>query len=37
VEAGDVIRCTLSEGKKRTVVRAVVEDAEGTIRFERQG
>jgi hypothetical protein len=37
VEAGDVIKCTISEGKKRTVVRAVVEDADGTIRFERQG
>jgi hypothetical protein len=37
LEAGDVIKCTISEGNKHTVVRVVVEDAEGTIRFERQG
>ena len=37
VDAGDTIDCTISEGRERTVVHAVVEDAEGTIRFEQPG
>lgn len=34
VEVGGTIECTVSEGSKREVVRAVVDDVEGTVHFE---
>jgi len=34
VEVGGTIECTVSEGSKRQVVRAVVDDLDGTVHFE---
>jgi len=36
VEVGGAIECTISEGSDRLVVRGVVQDVEGTVRFEQQ-
>jgi hypothetical protein len=36
VEVGGAIDCTISEGSERQVVRGVVEDVDGTVRFEQQ-
>ena len=36
VEVGGAIECIISEGSDRLVVRGVVEDADGTVRFEQQ-
>lgn len=36
VEVGSAIECTISEGSNRLVVRGVVEDVNGSVRFEQQ-
>jgi hypothetical protein len=36
VEAGGAIECIITEGSNRLVVRGVVNDADGTMRFEQQ-
>jgi uncharacterized RDD family membrane protein YckC len=36
VEVGGAIECIISEGSNRLVVRGVVQDAEGSVRFEQQ-
>lgn len=36
VEVGGAIECIISEGGNRLVVRGVVQDADGTVRFEQQ-
>jgi uncharacterized RDD family membrane protein YckC len=36
VEVGGAIECILSEGSNRLVVRGVVEDLDGNVRFEQQ-
>lgn len=36
VEVGGAIECLISEGSNRLVVRGVVEDLDGTVRFEQQ-
>jgi uncharacterized RDD family membrane protein YckC len=36
VEVGGAIECTISEGSNRLVVRGVVQNVDGTVRFEQQ-
>jgi hypothetical protein len=36
VEVGGAIECIISDGSNRLVMRAVVEDVDGTVRFEQQ-
>ncbi len=36
VEVGGAIECIISEGSNRLVVRGVVQDADGNVRFEQQ-
>lgn len=36
MEVGGAIECIISEGSNRLVVRGVVEDVDGTVRFEQQ-
>jgi uncharacterized RDD family membrane protein YckC len=36
VEVGGAIECIISEGSNRLVVRGVVQDVDGTVRFEQQ-
>jgi uncharacterized RDD family membrane protein YckC len=36
VEVGGAIECTISEGSDRLVVRGVVQDVDGNVRFEQQ-
>ena len=35
VEVGGAIECIISEGSNRLVVRGVVQDVDGTVRFEQ--
>jgi hypothetical protein len=37
VEVGGAIECIISEGSNRLVVRGVVQDVDGNVRFEQQG
>ena len=36
VEVGGAIECTISEGSNRLVVRGVVQDVDGSVRFEQR-